>query len=142
MSNLKITVTVKREVPVRYLEARAGVRYWEDAKVNGEVDEDGSRIPMRFEDLWCPIIDLETGVVQDWPQGTVADIHYKVCDAGEYILRDANLDEVTRIDGYVPKIMCPADSGYGDYIVMHINGDGRIDKWNVDLRAFGERSDV
>lgn len=139
---MKITVTVKRELPVRYLEARAGVRYWEDAKVNGEVDEDGSRIPKRVKDLWCPVIDLETGIVQDWPEGTVADIHYKVCDDGVYVLRDANMSEVTRIDGYVPKIMCPADRGYGDYIIMHIDGGGRIDKWVATLREFEEQSDV
>jgi hypothetical protein len=135
---VKITVSVKRDIPVRYLEARVGVRYWEDAKVNGVDDDDGTLIPMRNERLWCPIIDLETGIVQDWPEGVVVETHYKVCDDGTYILRDAEMNEVTRIDGYVPTVMCPGGSGYGDYVIMKIDGEGRIEKWNADLRDFEE----
>jgi hypothetical protein len=36
-----------KAVPVKFLRARCGVRYWEDGTVNGEEDADGSRIPCR-----------------------------------------------------------------------------------------------
>lgn len=45
MATTKVTTTTK--VPVKYLRARCGVRYWEDGTVNGVQDDDGSRIPCR-----------------------------------------------------------------------------------------------
>ena len=33
-------------------------------------------------------------------------------------------------DGYVPDFLCPADSGYGDYMIMDINEEGHIADWN------------
>ena len=80
-------------VPVKFLRARCGVRYWEDGTINGEEDADGSRIPCRDgtpadnDSLgggnWCPIIDLETGRIEGWPEGTTASVHYKCCDDGD-----------------------------------------------------------
>ena len=75
--------------PLRLL-VSAEVRYWEDAEINGTGDtEDGTLIPLKVGNLWKPSIELETGRVLEWPQGTTADIHYKVCDQGEYWLEDA-----------------------------------------------------
>ena len=71
-----------------YLEVEAEVRYWEDATVNGQEDADGTLIPFKFGTLWTPVIRLSDGKVMSWPEGTTADIHYKVCDAGEYWLAD------------------------------------------------------
>lgn len=142
---------VKREVEVKYLRARCGVRYWEDATVNGECDEDGSRIPCRKGTAadndrlgggnWCPTIDLETGKIEGWPEGTTAHIHYKVCDDGEYELLDADRNVVKAIDGYVPSIMSPAEPGYGDYVIMTIGPDGAIANWRADLSDFERREE-
>lgn len=133
-------------VPVKYLRARCGVRYWEDATVNGEQDVDGSRIPLREgtaasnDNLgggnWRPTIDLDTGKIEGWPKGTVASIHYKVCDDGDYELLDAARNVVKAIDGYVPSLMCPEGDGYGDYVIMEIDGDGIIANWRADLSEF------
>ena len=143
-----ITVTTKTKVAVEYLRARCGVRYWEDATVNGETDEDGSRIPCREGTAadnddrgggdWCPTICLATGKIEGWPDGATADIHYKVCDDGDYALLDADRNVVKAIDGYVPSIMCPGGTGYGDYVIMTVNADGIIEDWRVDLSAFEE----
>lgn len=122
---------------VAYLKAKCGVRYWEDATVNGEIDEDGSRIPCREGDYWSPLIDLRTGAIVNWPEGVTADIHYKVCDDGEYGLCDANGKVVHAVDGYVPSIMSPGDNGYGDYVIMTIGPDGKIADWKVDFAGFG-----
>lgn len=138
--SVALTVSVQQSVQVSYLQAECGVRYWEDATVNGEADEDGSRIPFRKADAWCPLIELSTGLVMSWPAGTTADIHYKICDDGAYHLLDAAFNTVKRIDGYVPKIMCPGDDGFGDYVIMKIDGNGQIEGWKPDLRAF-EKND-
>lgn len=130
---VEIDVRIPTRVAVKYLKVEAGVRYWEDASVNGTDDEDGSLIPCRAGDCWCPVIDLETGTIEGWPVGTTASIHYKVADAGRYCLLDAGRGEVVARDGYVPKIMSPGGDGYGDYIIMDIDGAGKIAKWRVDL---------
>lgn len=111
--------------------AHAGVRYWEDAEVNGVEDEDGTLIPGRVGDEWRVKIELATGKVADWPKGTTADIHYKVCDAGEYWLLGADGTKVAHREGYVPgDFLCHGDSGYGDYIIMHIDQTGQIAEYN------------
>lgn len=133
---IETTQVVSKEV--KYLQAECGVRYWEDGEVNGSEDTDGELIPCRVKDAWCPTIDLETGVIQDWPAGTTASVHYKVCDAGMYRLLDADKNVAREIDGYVPDIMCSGGSGYGDYVIMTIGADGKIENWNVNLEAFEE----
>lgn len=110
-----------------YIEVEAGVRYWEDATVNDVEDEDGALIPFRKGDAWCPTIDLQTGKVLNWPSGTTADVHYKVCDDGRYWLLDRDFVRIAGREGYVPgAFLCHGGSGYGDYIIMVIGADGRI----------------
>lgn len=131
-----ITIISEQKVEVKTLVVKAQVRYWEDAEINGEEDTDGSLVPCRNGEIWGPEIDLETGVITNWKAGTSAKIHYKVCDAGIYQLVDSAGKVIKEIDGYVPDILCPEDNGYGDYIIMHIDPSGKIDKWRVDLSDF------
>ena len=109
----------------------AGVRYWEDATINGAEDIDGTLVPHRSGNLWKPVIELATGKIRDWPQGTVASIHYKVCDAGEYWLADATGNLTHKYKGdYVPdRLLCVGDRGYGDYIIFNVGPDGVIEGW-------------
>lgn len=114
-----------------YIEVRAGVRYWEDARVNGVEDEDGTRIPHREGDCWCPVIRLSDGRFDGWQPGIEAVIHYKVCDEGEYWLLDANRIRIAKWSGYyVPDdFLCHGRRGYGDYIIMHVGPDGVVRGW-------------
>lgn len=133
----KITVSRPVEVNARYLKAECGVRYWEDAEVNGQKeDDDAPTIPFASGDTWAPLIDIDAGKIVDWPEGTTASVHYKVCDAGRYSLLDENMQELVSIDGYVPPIMWPKEHGYGDYVIMDIGADGKIANWRVDLEVF------
>lgn len=133
----KITINRPVEVEAVYLRAICGVRYWDDGTVNGFTDdEDAPTIPFASKDNWAPLIDIDTGCVVDWPEGTTASVHYKVCDEGRYELLDAGCNVITAIDGYVPRIMCPKESGHGDYVIMDIGADGRIANWRIDLEAF------
>lgn len=137
---MKVSILKKVEVEAKTLQVRVGVRYWEDATVNGIEDIDGSLIPCRIEDddNWFPVIDIDTGVIANWEQGKTADIHYKVCDDGVYIVFDENEKEITRKDGYVPETMCPKGSGYGDYIKMNVDENGLIDNWKFNIDDFLE----
>lgn len=132
----KITIYRKEEFEAKYLYAKCGVRYWEDGTINGVDDEAGDLIPFRDGDAWCPLIEIDTGIIIGWPKGVEAKLHYKVCDDGEYTLLTADRKEIICIDGYVPSIMSPASSGYGDYVIMNIDGDGKIDRWRADLGEF------
>lgn len=137
---LTVAIVQTQRVPVRYLRAECGVRYWEDATVNGVEDTEGNLIPLRDGDAWAPTIDLTTGKIDGWPQGTTADIHYKVCDEGTYTLLGPDRSPVQGVNGYVIPMMCPEENGFGDYVIMKVAEDGTIANWKVDLDAF-ERGD-
>lgn len=115
-----------------YIEVSACVRYWEDAVVNGIEDSEGTLIPFKNGDSWCPIIRLNDGLVKDWPIGIVADVCYKVCDAGEYWILDDDKNRIGKWAGsYVPdSFLCHGSNGYGDYIIMKIDAEGFIIGWN------------
>lgn len=124
----------------KYLLVQANVRYWEDARVNGVEDTEGTLIPFRQGDMWCPTIELETGIIVDWPSGTTASIHYKVCDAGEYFILDDNKNIVLKYkDYYVPdEFLCHGSSGYGDYIIFDVDVEGQILKYRPTPLSKGE----
>lgn len=111
-----------------YIAVNAEVRYWEDTDVNGVGDTDGTMIPFREGKMWKPVIRLIDGAFMDWPLGVVANIHYKVCDAGTYDLLDENKQVVGAWTGdYVPnRFLCHGDNGYGDYIIMRVDAEGYI----------------
>lgn len=135
-------VTIAQRKEVAYLEVRAGVQYWEDATVNGVEDETGKLIPCREDNYWCPKIELSTGKILNWKQGTTADIHYKVCDDGLYTLLDKENNTVTKKEGYVLDMMSPKENGDGDYIIMEVDENGLIQDWNVDLEEFNINLDA
>ena len=113
-----------------FLVVDADVRYWEDATVNGVQDDEGTLIPFREGDSWRPVIDLASGRIKDWPEGTTADIHYKVCDAGQYWLADADGVKVAKwADYYVPDDFLAGGKGWGDYIILKVGCEGMIEGW-------------
>ena len=133
----KLAVTVTQEVPVRYLRAQMGVRYWEDAKVNGQDEHgDSPKIPLRHGDTWDITVDLTTGKIANWPEGVTADTHYKVCDAGVYRALREDRTVVAEKADYVPSMLSPGGDGYGDYVIMKIDGSGQIENWSADLSYF------
>lgn len=130
---MKVKLKVEKEVEAKFLKVYAGVRYWDDAEINGETDtEDGDNIPCKEGDSWNPIIDLDKGLIINWEKGKIASLHYKVCDAGTYKLTEENGDIIAEYDGYVPDILCPDGEGYGDYIIMSIDENGYIQNWEKE----------
>lgn len=148
---MKITINKPTEFEAVYLQVDADVRYWDDGYINGMEDTDceetdgNPRMPcaeyvgarnrvLRGEDWrWRPLVEIETGRIMNWEQGTAARVHYKVCDDFSCDILDGNKEVIASYDGYVPKIMCPGGEGYGDYIIMDIDGNGYIQGWEKEL---------
>lgn len=138
---MKFTRTIPVEYDVYFLKAEMEVRYWEDGIVNGVQDEDDDpKIPLRKHDMWLLEIHLHDGSIREWPVGTTAKVHYKVCDAGSYQLLDADRQVVVSQDGYVPSMLAPQGGGYGDYVILDIGSDGIIQGWKADLRYFNNEN--
>ena len=130
---MKITFKELKTVDVTHLLVDAGVRYWEDAKINDVEDESGEIVPFKVGDRWQPTIKLDDGIIINWPKGVAANIHFKICDDGKYHLMNQAGEVVRSIEGYVPAVLCPSRNGYGDYIIMDIDGDGKIQGWKLPL---------
>lgn len=157
---MKVSLNIKVEVEAKYVKIDAGVRYWEDSLINNVEDVDlledkNARPRMPFSVLikdipddqiykvyyrenqyrWQPIIDIELGKIIDWPIGTTARIHYKVCDDGIYTLFDKDMKQIYQVDNYVPNFL--GRNGYGDYIIMNVDEHGKIENFTcspIDLR--------
>ena len=125
-----------------YLEVKAEVRYWEDALVNGTIDNEGVLMPCKVEKLWCPVIRLSDGLILRWPEGTTAIVHYKICDPGKYWLLDDQLQRVANWRGnYVPiEFLSQGINGDSDYIVLSIGPDGHIQNWEIPSITMNEWS--
>lgn len=132
---MKIKVKIETEIDVKLMKVTAKVRYWEDSSVNGVYDEDGTLMPCRNGENWCPVIQVENGIIMNWNKGVDAEIHYKVCDCCGYELIDDKGEKVFEHDDYVPDILTPGGDGYGDYIIMNIDKDGNIQGWDKELIA-------
>ena len=116
-----------------YLLVDAGVRYWEDSEVDERPDNDGTLIPFRQGDRWQPVIRLADGVIEGWPTRLTANIFYKVCDDGVYHLLDQGRQAIARWkDYYVPDRLLSLElglDGFGDYIALKVDGNGKILGW-------------
>ncbi len=129
---MKVTISKPTDYDAVKLEVFASVRYWEDSEINGELDtEDGDNIPCKNGERWCPVINIDTGVIENWQKGKTANIHYKVVDCCSFgILDDKGEVLFKQENDYVPDILCPKEDGYGDYIIMSVSEDGVIQDWN------------
>ena len=125
---------VPTKVQVDAVRVQANVRY-PDEDIEGSLGSMLSGSTLRLT------IDLDTGVVRDWPAGQVASTHAKVCDEGVYELYAGN-ERIAARHGYVPDFF-PGDH-YGDYLILNIDGEGRIAGWKprardvVDAFSFGD----
>lgn len=129
---VKIKKVVKYNA--KQLQIRAGVRYWEDASVNGEEDTNGDLIPCRLGENWIPIIDVDNGIILNWDKGKTASIHYKVCDDFDCKLYDENEELILEYDGYVPDFLSINDKGYGDYIILDVEENGKITNFKFNIK--------
>lgn len=135
---MEAEILVAKTVNVKTLYVKVYPRFIEDASVIGEDElENDPKMPfVKLDDktneyFWEVNIDIDKGQITDWPQGTIASIHYKVSDEGFYEISDEKGEKLGHYDGYVPSIMCPKEQGYGDYIIMDIDENGNIQDWDA-----------
>lgn len=127
---MELEITVKKIFNPLEILVSARIRYWEDSFINGIRDtEDGQNIPLKFGDKWKITINLETGKISNWPLGIKAEIHYKVCDDGEYWLINDLGERAKYKDCYVPGCLGVNEDNFGDYIIMNIDEKGFIEDW-------------
>lgn len=137
---MELEIVTTTTAIITRLHVCARPRYWEDATVDGVEDESGDLIPCRNSDAWRPVIELASGRIENWKTGVTADIHYKVCDDGEYWLsghsgeagigRGRTMVQLDWAGDYVPDdLLCIGDTGYGDYIIFQVDADGQIHGW-------------
>jgi hypothetical protein len=123
----------------KYLAVRAKVRYW-DAEIWDEGVLSLRQIPFRHAEHWCPVINIETGKILDWPAGVVANVCFKVCDCCECALLDCNHSIISKHSGYVINALRPDGDGDNDCIDMQIDLDGRIEDWNWSMGGWNAPS--
>lgn len=138
---MKVTLKIEKEFDVSFLAVTAGIRYAEDVDVDGEPCEELSEIPLHDGEHWQVMINVDTGVIENWPQGKTVGIHAKVCDDGTYSILDANRQEIKTIDGYVLDCLAIGENGYGDYIIMEIEENGQIKDWVPKFPEFVSDND-
>ena len=151
---MEVYITKPIKFDIKTIAVKAAVRYPEDAsfieeKVDDQNcpynnyisdDDENPKIPFievekdnyghkRF--YWQPTIDIENGIILNWPKGVKAHIFYKVCDEFECTAYDKNDNEVLHYEGYVPNFMAIEEEGYGDYIDMIVDGNGCIKNWKI-----------
>lgn len=120
---------------------------YRDTEIGEETYEDGledflAKYPYLQEDEYLVlIIDVESGLVINWPDNCAIDFHYhKVVDEGRYALMQHadKTGDVLEYEGYVPEII--GDGGWGDYLEFEIDNDGNIPNWRPlnedDIKEF------
>lgn len=127
----------------RILSIKAYVRFWDDAIVNGKEDnETNPEIPcyvyssLHEEKYWNPIIDVNTGIIINWDKSKniSAYVNYKVCDMCEIdYFEDDKLICNNETYRYCPRFLSPDENNFGDYITMHIDTNGKIKNWNINM---------
>ena len=158
---MKITTLKPVEVEAKFLKVKAGVTYPEDSQFievntdangnscNNYISDDEENPKMPFMEVeydkyghksfyWQPTIDIENGVIINWPKGVKARIFYKVCDDFSCTISDENDNEVLQYNGYVPNFMAIEDEGFGDYIDMVVDENGTIKGWRFDNDSMKE----
>jgi hypothetical protein len=117
---MKAIIKVEKEVEIKYVKVQVAVRYEEEDIPNN--------FPLRNGDMWNAKIDIDRGVVIDWPNGEKGNLEMKICDEGSYYLLDENDNVILKIEeDYVPNRLLPGS--YGDYLKLHINENGVITNW-------------
>lgn len=135
---MEAEILVTKAVNVTKLHAKVYPRYMQDAYVNDYREfENNPKMPfVKLDDkineyFWEVNIDIDKGLIENWPTGVKASIHYKVCDEGFYEIFNEKGEKLGDFNGYVPHIMCPKKPGYGDYIIMDIDENGIIQNWDA-----------
>lgn len=124
---MKATIKARKEITITHIRIAVAVRYNEE-----DIPND---FPLRKGEIWTGTVNIDTGKIEEWPEGKSGKLAMKVCDEGTYTLLNGTKQIAKRQD-YVPNKVVPGE--YGDYIDLEINEHGIITNWpkNPDVAAF------
>lgn len=117
---------------IRYVKAVIEPISFETSYINGKKDSNkNTKMPGIYENedgkKLSIEIDLETGKVINWPNGTYAQMSYKVGDYGEYTMYDKDWKRLCVYEGYVPELFqLEEKEKNGDWFSIKIGKDGKI----------------
>jgi len=118
---MKIKIMVPKIIDIKTLRIEIPI-YYKDEDIPYD-------FPLRKDDVWAADIDIDSGVIKNWPAGESRSMYVKVCDGGTYELLDDKGVSVAKLENeYVPHGLIPGD--YGDYVDFSIAEDGRITNWD------------
>jgi hypothetical protein len=126
-------ITIGKPITVEITQLRISChpRYWQDTIINDLDDRFGVLVPGRVDDRWEATFDIDKGKILNWPKEMTASIYYYFEDCGVYELIDSIGEIFYSTDNQlVPRLLCPKRNGYGDYIIMDIDGDGNVADWD------------
>lgn len=156
---MKVDVIKKSTEFPAFLQCWIGASYWEDTSFNGEDDTENAdflrnNFPESFflshekigyepvkkdmerynQDYLYLEINLETGVVLNWPKGVTADFHYKSCDMNYFRLLNKKYTILAQTpEGDSEYVIGPSFMNeWGDYFVLRVNEEGYIINYDVD----------
>jgi hypothetical protein len=130
---MKLSIPKVVDYEIFYLDVKAEFRYVGD----GEDDDISPSLPGLVGNTWRPLISIGYAQILHWEGKRPWKVFGKVCDAGEYHLRDVNNRVVATLPwgSYVPTAINGGDS---DYIDLTIDANGIIQNWNPDFSDFVE----
>ncbi len=131
---MKAAIPTTKEVEVSHVRICVAVNYDEE-----EIPND---FPGRLGETWDAVVNIDTGIIRDWPTGRPFKMHLTVKDGGSYYLLTPNGNVVGSIESnYVPHCLIPGD--YGDVIRFDIDSTGCITNWkkNPDVSEFFKDED-
>lgn len=120
---MKAIVKITKEVEIRKVLIDIHIRYVGDS----EDDDVPTTLPLLKGSQWKAYVDIDTGKIEEWPDGVAINLHAKVCDEGVYTLYGDGGEIISVKDGYVPNGLIPGS--YGDYVELEINTNGVITNW-------------
>ncbi len=98
--------------------------------VNGTQDIPDD-FPLRRGGIWKAVIDIDTGRIEDWPEGVGKRcLFLKVGEDGIYTLREPDGTTAARIIGPVPLGIMPGEDDA--YVDLVIEADGTIQQILTD----------
>lgn len=118
---MKITVEKRcsNEIEIKYLV----VTIPDDEAEHDDAYTGDGRAP-KINGKYEYTVDVDTGIIQDWPTGLEVDAYFKPRDSGEYRLIDASGSVVVEVYDYVPALLDHNDGG-DDYLDFRVDGTGK-----------------
>lgn len=102
---------------------------------NGEDDDISPDLPGLVNGKWKAIINLGYGSILHWKADREWKIFGKVCNAGEYHLRDENFNIFATLP-YGSYVQNSINGGDADYVDITVSRDGVIKDWHFDPSDF------